>query len=152
MSENNEIIRFYSRDEKYGWLSNFHRCFMIVDDKIYMTNEHFYQSQKAIEPKFQEWIRLAPNPYQAMKAGRNLREGKELVRNWESIKVQVMLKGLRIKFSEPKLRDMLLSTENSILMEDSPTDMFWGGHGKNMLGKLLMQVRDEIRLLQFSNK
>ena len=33
-----------------------------------------------------------------------------------------------------------------MLIEDSPTDKFWGGNGNdsiNMLGKLLMQIRSE---------
>ena len=139
-----EKILFYSRDEKFGWLSNFHRSLQVVDGVFYPTNEHYYQSMKTKDPDLKRWIMSAPTPFLAMKAGRSLREGKELVSNWEDIKVEVMLKGLRAKFSNPKLRDMLLATGDSVLMENSQTDMFWGGRGKNMLGKLLMQVRSEI--------
>ena len=143
-------IGFYSRDEKYGWLSNFHRCPMTIGDKVYPTNEHFYQSRKALAEDFREWIRLAPNPYLAMKAGRLLRVGKkgELDPNWDQNKLTVMLIGLFAKFKDQELRNKLLDTGDAYLYEDSASDTYWGlvhGNGINNLGKLLMQVRDQIR-------
>jgi ribA/ribD-fused uncharacterized protein len=111
----------------------------------YSTNEHYYQSQKAKERDVYIWISNAPNPYLAMIAGRALREGKELVDDWDSIKVDVMLKGLRAKFENPELREKLLATGDAVIHEDSPTDMFWGKKGEDWLGRLLMQVRDEIK-------
>lgn len=144
-----ERIGFYNRDEKYGWLSNFHRCEMFVDGVLYPTNEHYYQSQKASGEEFKRWIRLAPNPYHAMKAGRTLRAGKpgELKEKWDDIKLDIMLKGLRTKFTNPILRKRLLDTKDAFLFEDSPNDIFWGmvnGKGENNLGMLIMFVRDEI--------
>jgi len=140
-----EEINFYFRKEKYGWLSNFWRCWQVVDDVYYPTNEHYYQSQKAKEGKVRVWIGNAPSPYLAMIAGRALRERKELVDDWDLKKVEIMLKGLRAKFKNPELRKKLIETGNAVLHENSPTDMFWGKKGKGMLGKLLMQVRDEIK-------
>ena len=138
-------INFYFRKKKYGWLSNFERCTEEVGGVWYQTNEHFYQSQKSIDYDIRRWIISSPNPYLAMCAGRSLREGKELIEDWEEKKIGVMLKGLRAKFKDKKLRMELLATENANLHEDSPTDRFWGKKGKDMLGKLLMQIRDEIR-------
>ncbi len=145
MSEVKEIkeINFYSRKKGFGWLSNFERCAQEVDGVIYITNEHYYQSQKAKNWMTKLWIINAPSPYLAMVAGRGLRH-EEIIENWENIKIETMLKGLRAKFQDEKLRKKLLDTENAILHEDSPTDFFWGKLGKDMLGKLLMQVRDEI--------
>ena len=58
----------------------------------------------------------------------------------------IALQALRAKFSQnSSLRKLLLGTRNAFLAEDSPTDTFWGIKGKNMLGKLLMRVRDELR-------
>lgn len=138
-------INFYSRRGKYGYLSNFWRQEQRVDGTIYQTNEHFYQATKSENYGIRHWITNAPNPYLAMKAGRSLREGRELTSDWDSRKVKVMLIGLRSKFRDPVLREKLLETGDAILHEDSPTDMFWGKKGEDMLGKLLMQVRDEIR-------
>jgi len=70
-----------------------------------------------------------------------------MVSDWESKKVDVMLSGLRTKFTNPKLRERLLATGDAVLHEDNPDDPYWGlgdGSGKSMLGKLLMQVREEI--------
>jgi hypothetical protein len=147
-----EEIRFYLREEPYGFLSNFWR--EPVDfgwggkPNIYQTNEHYYQSQKAKGYALREWIRIAPTAYAAMIAGRGLRP-EEMIKDWETKKTEVMLEGLRKKFHyNNTLRYLLLWTGDAILIEDSPTDMFWGGAlpgSKNMLGKLLMQVRDEIK-------
>jgi predicted NAD-dependent protein-ADP-ribosyltransferase YbiA (DUF1768 family) len=66
--------------------------------------------------------------------------------NWEERKIDVMLDGLRSKFTlNTKLRKILLDTENNELFEDSPYDMFWGCKGKNALGICLETVRDELR-------
>lgn len=143
-------IGFYSRDETYGWLSNFHRSDQEVDGLIYKTNEHYYQSKKALNLEFQNWIRLAPNPFHAMKTGRALRLGKigELRPDWEKVKLNIMLNGLRAKFNNLLLKRKLLATGDSYLYEDSPSDTYWGlvnGKGENYLGRLIMQVRDEIR-------
>jgi ribA/ribD-fused uncharacterized protein len=143
-------IGFYSRDDQYGWLSNFHRSRQWVDDEVYETNEHYYQSQKAEYPRIQEWIRLAPNPYLAMKAGRLLRAGKpgELRPDWENMKLIIMEKGLRAKFLDSVLRLKLLQTFDAYLFENSPTDDYWGGalpNSKNHLGNLIMKIRQEIK-------
>ena len=45
--------------------------------------------------------------------------------------------------------DQWLATGDEELVEDSPNDYYWGrgrsGTGKNMLGRILMEVRDELR-------
>jgi ribA/ribD-fused uncharacterized protein len=138
-------INFYSNNEEYGWLSNFERCPQVVDGKTYKTNEHYYQSQKTLDAQTSEWVANAPSPFLAMHAGRSLRAGKEFRSDWEKIKVEIMLKGLRAKFRHPDLARKLVATGDSALHENSPTDLFWGKKGKDMLGKLLMQVREELK-------
>lgn len=147
MNVNIEVkeINFYSRKKEYGFLSNFWRCKQIVGSEVYDTNEHYYQSQKANNLSSKDWIKNSPTPYLAMIIGRGLRP-QEMVNDWDNKKVGVMLTGLRAKFTQNKeLRQKLLDTGNAILHEDSPTDLFWGKKGKDMLGKLLMKIRDEIR-------
>ncbi len=69
--------------------------------------------------------------------------------DWEAVKEDVMINALRKKFQSPELRQMLLSTGKQELIENSPYDRYWGcgrdGRGNNRLGKLLMQVREELR-------
>jgi ribA/ribD-fused uncharacterized protein len=100
----------------------------------------------------QDWIARAPTAYAAMKAGRNLRL-HEVRPDWNVIKVEVMYRGLKAKFGgrdneSRDLRNQLIETGDAILNEKSPVDMFWGGYlpgSANMLGKLLMQVREDFR-------
>lgn len=136
-------ILFYSRSEEFGWLSNFERNDQIVDKVLYPTNEHYYQSQKANDKGIRYWIATAPNPFLAMKAGRSLRK-KEMINDWNNKKLIIMKKGLRVKFCNQELRKKLLDTRDAILHENSPTDMFWGIKGEDWLGRLLMEIRDEL--------
>lgn len=58
-----------------------------------------------------------------------------------------MLKGLFYKFkAHPKLTEVLLGTGEAELIEHTQKDKYWAdggdGSGLNMLGKLLMKVRD----------
>ena len=139
-------IKFYTPKCEYGYMSNFYKCNQIIDGELYITNEHYYQSQKAITNDMKKWIRQAPTPYSAMMAGRNLKKS-ELRPDWETFKISVMLNGLKHKFNQNKdLNDKLISTGDSVIHEDSPTDMVWGILGEDMLGKLLMKVREEIIL------
>ncbi len=61
-----------------------------------------------------------------------------------------MLDALRAKFTQHEdLRELLLSTGNAQLVEHTASDRYWAdggdGSGKNMLGVLLMRLRDELR-------
>ena len=62
---------------------------------------------------------------------------------------QVMLDALCAKFSQhAELRETLLGTGDAELVEHTKNDSYWAdggdGSGKNMLGKLLEQVRAEL--------
>lgn len=65
-------------------------------------------------------------------------------------KLDAMRRGLCCKFAtHPGLKDLLLSTEHSMLIEASPKDDYWGcgcdQKGDNHLGQLLMEIRDELK-------
>lgn len=136
-------------DGEYAFLSNFYFSPMTIDNVVYTTNEHFFQAMKSLNPKERKAIVLAPTPGKAKKLGRKV----SLRKDWEDIKEEVMLIGLRHKFSNPELRKKLLATGNEELIEGTIWhDNYWGvcsceacvGQGKNRLGKLLMQVREEL--------
>lgn len=142
-----KILQF---EGKYRFLSNFTSSPMIIDGKYYSTVENYFQSQKTLDEEESEKIRLAMSPSVAKRLGRqcNMRE------DWDKIKDEVMMKGLRAKFSRTDMSDELLATNNDILEEGSTWgDYYWGidfntGIGENKLGKFLMQLRDEIRRYQ----
>jgi ribA/ribD-fused uncharacterized protein len=113
----------------------------------YETVEHFFAASKALDEKDHLEIRNKRGPLKAKQAGR-----RTLLRtDWEDVKFDVMLTGLRVKFAEPYYRQALLATGNRLIAEDSPYDAVWGirnKHGEftgtNLLGVALMQVRNEL--------
>jgi ribA/ribD-fused uncharacterized protein len=129
---------------RYAFLSNFYPSPMEIDGIIYPTNEHFFQAMKVLTPKERKVIAAAETPGLAKRLGRQV----NLRWDWESVKDEVMLIGLRYKFSDPELAEKLLDTGDEELIEGNWWgDTYWGvcnGVGKNKLGKLLMQVREEL--------
>ena len=70
--------------------------------------------------------------------------------DWDLIKMSIMTDVLSAKFTQHKyLKDLLLSTHNSEIIEDSPRDYYWGigknKNGQNNLGKLLVKVRQSLQ-------
>lgn len=131
---------------KYDFLSNFyHNCYIEADGHIYASVERYFQSMKNNSNIYKSAIAGARTEADSKHLGRKIR----LRPDWDKVKDQVMLDGLRLKFSDPVLRQKLLDTGDAYLEEGNTWgDRYWGtvnGEGKNMLGKLLMQVRDEIR-------
>ena len=108
---------------EYAFLSNFYFSPMIIDNVVYTTNEHFFQAMKSLNPKERQAIALAPTPGKAKRLGRKV----SLRKDWEDIKEEVMLTGLRRKFSNPELRKKLLATGNEELIEGTTWhDNYWG--------------------------
>lgn len=149
-------IRFYRSNEKpYGVFSNLHRTPVTFEGQVFPTAEHAYQAGKASKPAVRDWILSAPTPALVAMAAHGLYTW-DIVPNWSKIKFDRMRGVLRAKFSQHQaLRDLLLSTGDARLIETGTTDnavnRLWGevnGKGKNMLGVLLMEVRDELRQAQ----
>ena len=78
---------------------------------------------------------------------------------WNQLKYQIMYEAVKAKFSNPILMKKLIDTKDKILVEASPYDKIWGiglnetdakktlptnWIGENLLGKVLMQVREEL--------
>ena len=142
-------IRFYRTNDKYGCFSNFSRHAVEIDGVSWPTSEHYFQAQKYLDDKNRNDVRVASTPAEAAKIGRD--RNRPLRSDWESIKDEVMLTVLRAKFTQnASCRDCLLSSGDAYLIEDTSTsgDEYWGsgrsGKGQNMLGKLLMKVREEL--------
>ncbi len=129
-------------DEEYEFLSNFHEDPFVLDGNEYATVEHYYQSKKFEGTEYEEKVRLAPTP----KDAKRLARAKKIREDWYEINKTVMLRALRAKFEQnPDLAKKLLETGDAQLHEESPKDMYWGVKGQDRLGKLLMQVREELR-------
>lgn len=142
-----ESIKFYHPGEPFGEFSNFSRYHVFLDGKTWPTSEHYFQAQKFLDEALREKIRLAKTPRIAANMGRD--RSNPLRRDWESVKDDVMRKVVRAKFTQhEELKKLLLETGDAVIVEHTANDSYWGdggdGSGKNMLGRILMQVRDEL--------
>lgn len=142
------VIHFYTTTGEYGCFSNFSRHAIHLDGKRWPTSEHYFQAQKFRGTEHEEAVRLCKTPRQAAEMGRSRK--LPLRRDWESVKDQVMLQAVRAKFSQhADQKAILLGTGDALLIEHTERDSYWGdggdGSGKNRLGHILMQVREELR-------
>ena len=130
---------------QYRFLSNFYLKRVDFEGMTYPTNEHAFQAAKTFNIKARERISKLATPADAKKAGRAL----VLRENWDQIKYSVMKDIVRIKFSIPELKQALLDTGDQELIEGNWWgDYTWGvcnGVGTNWLGKMLVEVREEIK-------
>lgn len=131
---------------RWAKLGNYSPCLVFYNGHAYQSVEHAYQAQKSLDPAIQELIRHASSPAVAKRLARKV----QLRRDWEDIKLLVMRDLLVEKFSQEPERSILLSTGDAELIEGNWWgDRFWGqdplGTGKNWLGRLLMQVRADLR-------
>ena len=141
-------IRFYSVRDEYGEFSNFSCHPIRVGGGRWPTTEHYFQAQKFAGTPHAQAIRLARTPSEAARLGRSRKI--RLRRDWDSVKIGVMRDALRAKLQQhDDVRDLLLATGDAKLIEHTANDSYWGdggdGTGKNMLGRLLMELRDELR-------
>jgi ribA/ribD-fused uncharacterized protein len=151
--DTDQQVFFYEQD--FYVLSNFSAFTLYWKGFRYDTSEAAYHAEKFMEhgdtlPNYDliNTIRFAPSAHEVFKiAERN----KSLRRpDWDAVKVDIMREILRAKASQHEyVRRKLLATGDRELIEDSWRDDFWGWgpnrNGQNMLGRLWMEVREEIR-------
>lgn len=140
-------------DNKYSFLSNFYACQVEYEGITYPTSEHAFQAAKSLDPNVRKWVAAAPTPGQAKWRGRAV----ELRSDWEEVKDKVMLDIVREKFKNEDMRVRLLATigegYDGFCEDNYWHDNYWGNcncpkciniEGKNMLGKILMEVAREV--------
>lgn len=160
------IIKFFGIRGDHGFLSNFARFEIDYDSRKWPTSEHAYQAMKSVDPEVQEKIRLAPTAFDAKTMGKSCDKrmdwdalfGEPSLRqrfedSWgcavERTKDHFMMSILIEKFTQnTDLRNALRATDDAWLIENSPTDYYWGcgatGAGENKLGRILMFVRKHL--------
>ena len=129
---------------KNAFLSNFYPVFVYYEGMGFPSVEHAFQAAKTNDLETRELFMIVPTAKEAKSFGRQVK----LREDWESVKVDIMEMLLRQKFARPALREQLLNTQDSILINgNNYGDTFWGvckGEGQNQLGRLLMKIRQEI--------
>jgi len=127
----------------FRFLSNFFPCIVELDGIEYNSVENAYQAAKTL-------IVSERVPFRTITAGQSKRLGKTITKrdDWNKEKLSVMSKLLVQKFNNPDLRKLLVATDPLDLEEGNTWhDTFWGvcnGIGENHLGKILMQIRNNI--------
>ena len=130
---------------EYYFLSNFYASPIIHDSILFPTVEHCFQAEKTLNQDIRRTISLCKTPSEAKYMGRsvNLRD------DWEDIKYGRMKLFVNKKFKIPALKKYLLATGDALLVEENTwNDRIWGtvnGKGKNLLGKILMEVRSDLQ-------
>jgi ribA/ribD-fused uncharacterized protein len=145
------VIKFWGADNPNGFLSNFYFSDVTFGDIVYPTVEHYFQSKKFEGTKYEEYILYLDTPKEAAKEGK--RRDLPFRKDWEKVKEDIMYEALQAKFYQSySLSQMLISTGDHELIENSPYDYYWGvgrdKTGKNRLGILLMKLREEIKSIK----
>ncbi len=157
-------VRFYKRDRPdFGFLSNFHVAPVVIEGVSWAHTEAYYQAQKSKNPEYHARIRENEKPSWSKYVGDSRighrkisqqswfrKHPEDLRSDWNEIKLDVMRVALRAKFTQHQsLSRSLLMTGKARIVEDSASDYFWGigadGSGENWLGRLLMDLRAEVR-------
>ena len=155
------ITLFYESAHPF---SNWYMCPFTHDGILYNCSEQYMMDKKARlfnDTEVAEMIMEQVHPRKQKFLGRQVRGYTDSA--WMSVCQEVMVAGLTSKFQQdPYSLKTLLDTGDTIIAEASPSDRIWGiglskddiraldesqWQGKNLLGRVLMKVRDDIRKL-----
>jgi hypothetical protein len=130
---------------EYRFLSNFELGDVIYEGIKYPSSENAYQAAKSLDLEIRnQFVNISPDESKKLGRKTNVRE------DWEEVKYGIMYQIVLDKFSRNyQLGDLLIETGDKYLEETNHwKDKIWGvcdGVGKNWLGKILMDVRTQIK-------
>lgn len=139
-------VFFYEQD--FYVLSNFSSFTVKWRGLLFPTSEHAYHWAKFrnrdVTGAHCEMILASLSAHEAFKYAERYKAERRL--DWDAVKVPIMREILRAKVEQHEyVRRKLLATGERTLIENSWRDDYWGWgpnrDGKNMLGKLWMEIR-----------
>ncbi len=156
------MICFFHEDGEYGCFSNWFISPFMYAGKRYESSEQFMMYHKVLlfdKHMLAEEIMKTANPAKAKKlAGQPFPEFDHTL--WEKVCYNIVKRGVGAKFRQNRaIQDILINTGNEVIAECSPTDRKWGigigiddpkrldvrnWNGRNLLGRILMEVRAEM--------
>lgn len=157
------IIGFYHEYDDYGCFSNWYSAGFDYAGKHFANSEQFMMYHKVMmfrKYELADMIMDTEDPSKCKKiAGQKFPEFVSEL--WEKTCYAIVKRGVKAKFVQNEdIQKTLLDTRCALLAECSPFDKKWGVGidisdpnrydiskwiGKNLLGRILMEVRDEIR-------
>ena len=163
------MICFHNPDEENGYLSNWYLSEFTVDDITFSSMEQYMMYEKAILFHDQETAKkiLQKDNVAEIKAlGRIVQNFDDTV--WVKSREEIVYKGVLEKFRQnPELRKRLERTGEEIIAECAVKDRIWEiglsmkdedrfcverWNGQNLLGKILMDVRKDIKQGNYEKK
>lgn len=157
-------IYFYSHTRgKHNYMSNFYPCNFIDTNEIsFHCSEQYLMYQKCLlfdaeNDTMLKKILAEKEPAKIKALGRKVKNYNDGV--WDEFRYQIMVDGLYLKFSQnPQIGEQLCATYPNMLYEAAPNDNIWGigmcakeaitkdesEYGTNLLGKALMNVREQL--------
>ena len=156
---NGKTTVFFRRD---AFMSNFYPSPMNIDNVEYSCVEQYYMAEKAKkfdDQETKEKIMNSKNPNEINFFGKSVKGFNQNA--WNDVAIEAMKTGVKEKFAQnPKLAEFLEKTGETQIGEGSEKDLTWGTgisvfhkdalntdkwRGKNLLGKILMEVRTKLR-------
>lgn len=151
----NECAVFLRTTERFGGLSNMAGGYPLLINGIHIpTSEALYQACRfPHRPELQKIIIGQKSPITAKMKSKPYRADSRP--DWDKVRVEIMWWCLRVKLAQhwEKFGDLLLSTSDMHIVEESYRDQFWGAKpinsetlvGSNVLGQLLTQLREQLK-------
>lgn len=154
------IIGFFRVSERpYGVFSQWYVAPFEEAGITFPTAEHYMMYHKARlfgDTAIAQEVLRTSEPRKVKLLGRRVRNFNAAV--WDQNKVDIVLRGNRLKFQQhPELARILRETGTAALVEATPYDKIWGigstdvAHperwpvdAQNLLGRILMRVREEL--------
>lgn len=163
------MICFHNPDEENGYLSNWYLSEFTIDDIAFSSMEQYMMYEKAILFHDQETakkILQTDNVAEIKALGRTVQNFDDTV--WGQSREEIVYKGVFEKFRQnPELRKRLERTGEEVIAECAVKDRIWGiglsmkdedrfcvdrWKGQNLLGKILMDVRKDIKQGNYEKK
>ena len=156
------MICFFHENEDYGCFSNWFISPFTYAGKKYASAEQFMMYHKVMlfrKYGLADKIMATSNPAIAKKLARQPFPEFDHVL-WERVCYNIVKRGVGAKFRQNKaIQDILINTGNEVIAECSTYDRKWGigigiddpkrldvskWTGRNLLGRILMEVREEL--------
>ncbi|MGB0580464.1 MAG: NADAR family protein [Limisphaerales bacterium] len=155
MSQQQKPVKFSGVSDKNGFFSNYASYPVNLEDKVWPTAEHYFQARQFKDQSLDSELVKYKSASIAVRISRE-NSGKKRS-DWDKVQDKIMYEVVKAKFSQHEiLREKLLATGDSPIVQHSPDNDYWGdggdGTGKNKLGKILMKVRKELGGGKRSNK